>query len=82
MTDVVPPEEMSLVQLEDWIDILSQARNRIRGDGLPTDEITAEIDQAYDIRRRKRAHDRHGPADIIVARARVERELEKLMTED
>lgn len=40
----------------------------------------ADLDGLYAERRRAKAADKHGPADEIAKSARVERELEKLMS--
>jgi hypothetical protein len=45
-------------------------------------QLTKKLEELYEQHRLERARDRHGDRFQIVKRARVERELEKLMTQD
>jgi hypothetical protein len=77
---VTPPVAMSSVELELWIEMLTAGRSAARraGKADAARSMQAELDEAWDLLRRRRAQQAHGPADAIIKRARVERELEKL----
>lgn len=71
---------MSITQIE----ALCQARSEAWQAGDPDHvvaDLTTKIDTLYAERRRTRVELVHGPADVIIKRARIESELERLMSE-
>jgi hypothetical protein len=63
------------------IEALTDERRVRWQQGLPAGPITDQINAAWDELRRMRAVQQHGTTESIVQRARIERELEKLMAE-
>jgi hypothetical protein len=61
----------------------AQRRKRLAGKSdVPLDQIEADIQRLYEELRVARARVHNGHRDGIVKRARTERELEKLMSDD
>lgn len=71
--------ETDVVEL---IDQLTEERRAAWRRGEPARELSSRIEVAWADLRRIRAEQEHGPSLDIVQRARVERELEKLMAEE
>lgn len=69
-------------EVQDRIDRLVKARQDRWLAGKPAGSLSEEIEKAYDERRREQAAQEHGTAEAIIRRARVEREIEKLMGSD
>jgi hypothetical protein len=59
----------------------TQRRRALAGEGAPGDvsRLDAELSELYEELRVARARSNYGDRDVIVKRARVDRELEKLM---
>lgn len=53
---------------------------RIAGDVVQVDKLTRELNKLYDEKRRRVAQACHGSNGTIVKRARIETELERLMS--
>lgn len=72
----------SVKKIENVIERKSQQRRKaMRGEGrVPLAELDKEMGELYGELRVARAQDRHGARDEIVRGARIERELEKLMS--
>lgn len=68
--------------IEQLIDQLTEERRLAWRRGEPARALTALIDEAWADLRRSRAESQHGITADIIQRARVERELEKLMTDE
>lgn len=73
---------MTIPELEAHIEALTDERRRCYARRQPVNGIAEELDQAWAQLRLARAVRQHGAFDSIVARARVERELEKLINDD
>lgn len=63
------------------IEALVEERRQRYAKRKPVNGIAEEIDAAWQRLRELQAVQQHGPTDKILSRARVERELEKLMSE-
>jgi hypothetical protein len=72
----------SVKKIENVIERKSQQRRKaMRGEGRSTvAELDADVQELYGELRVARAQSRHGARDDIVRNARIERELEKLMS--
>lgn len=64
--------------LKQRIEQLTEQRQLCWRRGLPVNGIAAELEECWAELRRIQAEERYGTAAEIVARARVERELEKI----
>jgi hypothetical protein len=72
----------SVKKIENTIERKSkQRRKALRGEGrVSLKELDADIQELYGELRVARAQSNHGKRDTIVRNARIERELEKLMS--
>lgn len=72
----------NVVKIEDAIERKARQRQKaVRGKGRASlAELDAEVQQLYAELRTARAQRDHGARDVIVRNARIERELEKLMS--
>jgi hypothetical protein len=70
------------MDLQAVIDSLVWERQQRWAVGLPAGDLTQQIDDAWAKLRAQRAEAQHGSTAAIIAQARVERELEKLMSEE
>lgn len=68
--------------IQDQIDAASEERRKMRasGDTEGVKRKTAELDELFDRLRVERAEAVNGSRETIVQRARIEREIEKLMS--
>lgn len=73
---------MTIPELEAHIEVLTDERRRRYARREPVNGIAEELDAAWSQLRLARAVRQHGAFESIVARARVERELEKLVNDD
>lgn len=73
---------MSLADIDAHIEALVAERAERWRMRKPVNGITEALEEAWADRRRVEAEARNGQAQVVIARARVERELEKLMNAD
>lgn len=69
--------------VDEEIEFLTELRRRIwagEAEGRPED-ITEKLAELFDQRRRARAEQLHGNPSEIIRRARIEAELERMMSE-
>jgi hypothetical protein len=69
-------------ELEARIEALTEERRYRWRRGMGVKAISAELERTWAELRRLRAEEINGPTADIINRARVERELEKLMAEE
>lgn len=67
-------------EIHDQIEALVKQRQELWRAGQPTASVEQKLDLAYDEMRRSRAAGLHGSTAEITRRARVELQLEKLMS--
>jgi hypothetical protein len=72
----------SIEELETHIEVLTEERRRRYAHRQPANGIAKELEQTWEELRRARAISVNGSYEEIHQRARVERELEKLMTDE
>lgn len=64
------------------IEELVEKRRQLWSQGMPAADVEAALEGLWEEARKERAEMAHGPTARIMASARIERELEKLMTQD
>lgn len=69
-------------EIRDHIESLVAKRQACWREGTPATSVEEELAKAYDKLRRSQAAGLHGSPDEILRQARVERQLEKLMSSD
>jgi len=69
-------------RFNDDIQRLSAERQRLWKEGGDVSRVTKSLTEAYAARRTERARDQHGDPGTIIKRARIESELERLMSSD
>jgi hypothetical protein len=73
------------VDVDALIDQVTEERQRLwreGGRGEKVDELTRKLQDLYDLRRRSKAELLNGNPVEIIRRARIESELERLMSQD